>query len=432
MNRSDRGILLGLLLLMGVAVYLICSCNPLRWDDLMYEYMWYDYRPVGLLHPINLENRIDNITEAFVSQCNHYVVMNGRFIVHFITQCFCGFVGKDVFNVCNAIVYICFLFFGIRFVGAKNIHQILFVLVGLWLLPPIQWIFSFDVVFPINYLWTTTACLFFLLQFHKVSKSEYISVWPNLLFLLFGFLCGNFHEGFTLLISGSLFFYVLFHFREMNKSQWCLIVGIWLGTLTVIGSPGIWGRATGASAMSISELLSRKLDIFLYSKRLYLLIILLFISYFFLGKRQILLFLKQNQIECLVVVFGFIFLFFLPYYAQRMGFPMEIFSVLLTLKLCLLLPVQKIFCRIISFCLSLILLIHVSVTVYYAKKVGSEYHSMLNEYIKSSEGLAYRQSFEVPKLWRSYVLRLGEEPSEIGLISFTNKKDMVIKPSNHE
>jgi hypothetical protein len=57
---------------------------------------------------------------------------------------------------------------------------------------------------------------------------------------------------------------------------------------------------------------------------------------------------------------------------------------------------------------------------------------MLNEYIKSSEGLAYRQSFEVPKLWRSYVLRLGEEPSEIGLISFTNKKDMVIKPSNHE
>lgn len=92
----------------------------------MYEYMWYDYRPVGLLHPINLENRIDNITEAFVSQCNHYVVMNGRFIVHFITQCFCGFVGKDVFNVCNAIVYVFFLFMGVRFVDAKINHQVFF------------------------------------------------------------------------------------------------------------------------------------------------------------------------------------------------------------------------------------------------------------------------------------------------------------------
>jgi len=432
MNRSDRGILLGLLLLMGGAVYLICSCNPLRWDDLMYEYMWYDYRPVGLLHPINLENRIDNITEAFVSQCNHYVVMNGRFIVHFITQCFCGFVGKDVFNVCNAIVYVFFLFMGVRFVDAKINHQVFFVLTGLWFLPPIQWIFSFDVVFPINYLWTTTACLFFLFLFHNASIHTNQSLWLNLLFLLYGVFCGNFHEGFTLLISGSLFFYVLFHFRELNNSQWCLIVGMWIGTLTVLLSPGIWGRATGVSAVSFEELLSRKLDILIYSKRFYLFLLLLGVSYWVLGKRRMKSFLRNNQLECMIVFLGFIFLFMLPYYSQRMGFPMEIFSVLLTLKLCLLLPVKKLFTRFTSLCLSFILLAHVTMTVYYAKEVGNEYNSMLNEYKKSSEGLAFKQSFKVPKLWRSYVLRLGDESSEVGLISFTNRKEMMIKTSNKE
>ena len=72
---------------MGVGFYLICESNPLRWDDLMYQYVWLDHKEVNLLHPIDLNNRVDDFQEAFVSQCNHYKVMNGRFIVHYMTQC---------------------------------------------------------------------------------------------------------------------------------------------------------------------------------------------------------------------------------------------------------------------------------------------------------------------------------------------------------
>ena len=29
-----------LLLLLGVAFYMMCASNPLRWDDMIYEYVW--------------------------------------------------------------------------------------------------------------------------------------------------------------------------------------------------------------------------------------------------------------------------------------------------------------------------------------------------------------------------------------------------------
>ena len=281
-----------LLLLLGVAFYMMCASNPLRWDDMIYEYVWLDHQDPELLHPIDFSNRVDNFQEAFSSQLNHYVAMNGRFIVHFITQCFNGFIGKGLFNVINAFVYVLFLLLGLRYCNAQHStlnaqHSTLFLIAGLWLLPPVQWIFSFDVVFAINYLWTATACISFILLFRSMSQKGTSSAWHNALLFLFALICGNLHEGYSLLISGALFFYALMHFRQLNASQWCLICGMWAGTLTVIGSPGIWGRASGASADSLQEALVRKLDILRYSKRLYLLIAALAAAYFMLGKENV-------------------------------------------------------------------------------------------------------------------------------------------------
>ncbi len=423
-----------LLLLLGVAFYMMCASNPLRWDDMIYEYVWLDHQDPELLHPIDLSNRVDNFQEAFSSQLNHYVAMNGRFIVHFITQCFNGFIGKGLFNVINAFVYVLFLLLGLRYCNAQHStlnaqHSTLFLIAGLWLLPPVQWIFSFDVVFAINYLWTATACLAFILLFRSMSQKGTSSAWHNALLFLFALICGNLHEGYSLLISGALFFYALMHFRQLNASQWCLICGMWAGTLTVIGSPGIWGRASGASADSLQEALVRKLDILRYSKRLYLLIAALAAAYFMLGKERLKTFVKEHQIELMIVLLGFAFLFMLPYYSQRMGFPMELFSVLLLLKLLLLTPFRKLLGRVSSVIIAVLLLIHVPMTVYYAKKVGNEYQQMLAEYEQSPTGVCHQQDFEVPKPFRPYIYRLGDD-AELGIISFVHQKQMTIVPPN--
>lgn len=423
----QRLILIGILLIIGVGFYVICESNPLRWDDLMYQYVWLDHKQADLLHPIDLSNRVDDFQEAFVSQCNHYKVMNGRFIVHYITQCFCGFIGKGVFNYFNATIYILFLIMGIYFTKAFSFSRSIFVITGLWFLPPVQWILSFDVVFPINYLWSATMCIIFLVLFHHFSEKYSPSIWKSFLILSFGIICGNFHEGYSLLISGALFFYAITHFRNLNINQWCLILGMWIGTLTVIGSPGIWNRAAGASAESVEEALIRKIDILRYSKRLYILIALLAISYFWLGKKKIIDFMKDNQIELTVIVLGLFFLLLLPYYSQRMGFPMELFAILLSLKLLLQYKVNKTVRYIATIILPILLFTHLCFTIKYARIVGDEYYSMINEYKNSEEGIAHFQPYEVPKLFQPYIYRLGV-PYEQGLISFTMEKEMIIEP----
>ena len=76
--------------------------------------------------------------------------------------------------------------------------------------------------------------------------------------------------------------------------------------------------------------------------------------------------------------------------------------------------------------LAVLLAVHVVVTVGYARKVGAEYEAMMAEYQASPDGVAHRQAFEVPGLFRPYIYRLGE-PSEVGMISFTMKKELRVE-----
>lgn len=418
-----------LLVLMGTAFYIMCASNPMRWDDLMYEYVWLDHRPAGLLHPIDLTNHVDNVGEVFESQCNHFLVMNGRFIVHFITQCFCGFIGKGPFNISNALVYMCFLLLSIRFVAVRSLTGVVMTVAGLWLLLPVQWIFSVDVVFPINYLWSATMCLAFLLLFQKYDIPHSSPI-TQFLLLLFGIVCGNFHEGYTLLVSGALFFYSLFHFKQLSKAQWFLIVGLWIGTLTVIASPGIWGRAGAASAESISEMLVRKMDILRYSKRLYLMLAILVAGCLpiWAGRKKVGSFMRENAVVLTIIPLGLAFLFMLPYYSQRMGFPMELFAVLISLKFIAMHPlvVDRRTLTAVAVTIVLVLAVHVTMTVGYARKVGSEYCAMFEEYQQSPEGKTHFWNLSIPKPFQPYVYRLGV-PFEQDQISFTQQKNMIIE-----
>ena len=106
---------------------------------------------------------------------------------------------------------------------------------------------------------------------------------------------------------------------------------------------------------------------------------------------------------------------------------MELFSVLLSLKLLLRFPIKKAVGRPIVAAMALLMVAHMVTTVIYAQKVGEEYAGMLDEYQASPDGVAHRHAFEVPKPVASYVYRLGEA-SEVGLVSFTMNKEMIVKP----
>jgi hypothetical protein len=54
---------------------------------------------------------------------------------------------------------------------------------------------------------------------------------------------------------------------------------------------------------------------------------------------------------------------------------------------------------------------------------------MLAEYEQSPTGVCHQQDFEVPKPFRPYIYRLGDD-AELGIISFVHQKQMTIVPPN--
>ena len=426
MNTQNVFFYIVLFLLVG-AFYCMNTLEPLRCDDLLYQFYWYGERIPDLREPVDLSNKIDSFNDAFMSQINHYFVMNGRFSVHYIVSCFCGFLGRPLFNVVNTIVYALFLLGCVRLLGMRFNMNSMVTISLLWLGLPIQHIFWYSISFAVNYLWTSTALIFFFICIKShFSISNSYSILKCMVLFVASFIVGTMHEGFSLPMSGSVFIYLLFHRQSLNARIVCLALGLWLGTAVIVFSPGTIGRASGSMyGMGINDFLLMKMDVFMYSKRFYLFLIFLLIG-FGVNKKGIVLFLKNHLMEVYFIIFDFIIVLSVPHYSQRIEFPLELMSSLLSINLFLN---SRIWVKMIwYFCpvIILLLLAHVPLTVYYANKTSMEYTEMLSEYFASSEGKAHYQDYDIPKIFNPYVKRL-DNGVEREFISFVYNKEMTIE-----
>jgi len=95
-NKASRwGILAGLLAV-AAAFYALNVLTCLYADDFSYTYTF---------AVTEGKYRISNLYELFLSQRNHYLVMNGRTVVHTLAQLFLMW-GKPVFNVLNTVAFV--------------------------------------------------------------------------------------------------------------------------------------------------------------------------------------------------------------------------------------------------------------------------------------------------------------------------------------
>ena len=154
-DRRERWGMLALLVVMGTVVALLTSFNPLRYDDIMYQYMCMDMGPEAIHY--NHAQRIEGFMDVLASMKNWYFLENGRLLVHFVAQCFCGFLGKPLFNVLNGVVYALFLYGCLRWLRVCSFLESLLVVGLLWLALPVQYIFTVSVAYALNYLWVATA-----------------------------------------------------------------------------------------------------------------------------------------------------------------------------------------------------------------------------------------------------------------------------------
>lgn len=440
MKRCDNIFYVNRIISNPVTVYLFflyiccafCVINfltPLRCDDLIYQFQWKGERVDGMIEPIDLHRRVSDFSDAFYSQVNHYKVMNGRFLIHFIIQCFCGFLGKSMFDVVNTVVYVFFLFLCVRFIGVKTQLQTILALSLLWLLLPIQHIFYYSISFAVNYLWTSLALILFLLVFRfqlSVSNDVKSSSLKKSCFLIFSIFVGALHEGYSLPLSCALFLYVIVYRKKLNRTTLFMICGIWIGTVIHILSPGTLQRGTSSlSGESIHSVLIMKMDVLRYSKRLYILILLCLITFHY-NRKFFDCFIKRKQLEMFFIIMDFCFVLAVPHYTQRIEFPLELLSVLLSIEMFLgLLDSKK---KLFYICVPLAIatIIHISLTTYYNQLVNNEYYEMFQEYKNSPTGQTHYRDLNIPKIVNPYIKRMDDNV-ERNYISFVYDKEMIIE-----
>lgn len=157
--RARRGLFALLLLAILAQMLLLNAHTPLMMDDYDYSFSW------------STGGRIDGVWDVLASQAAHYRLWGGRSVVHTLAQLFL-WLGKPVFNIANAAMYVLLLLelLSLAGYGPRRADCLRLLLAHGALLAGVSF---FGTVFlwldgACNYLWGTALALVPLL----IAKSE--------------------------------------------------------------------------------------------------------------------------------------------------------------------------------------------------------------------------------------------------------------------
>ncbi|MBR1733203.1 MAG: hypothetical protein IJ729_05640, partial [Alloprevotella sp.] len=190
-----------LLVLITAAFYVLNVFTPLALDDYAYRFIFSREGP-------ERDRFIQSWLDIIVSQYNHYFAWNGRSVVHAIVQAFCGIIGKATFNVVNALAISLFTILLCRVgnTGKLNGTRVLIAFALAMLLPSIGATFLW-MTGAVNYLWSATAAVAFLLMFEARRDKPLSRI--SALYFFAALLCGWTHEGIVFPLCVGLGLYVL-------------------------------------------------------------------------------------------------------------------------------------------------------------------------------------------------------------------------------
>lgn len=185
--------------------------TPMAADDFAYHYIFGN----GSLETTS--QRVSSISDIITSMTAHYNWTNGRVITHFIVQLMI-LIGKPVFNVINALVYVVLtvlIYFHCVGKKAEKHSAVLFVAINLsiWSFAK-QWGFSTVwLTGSINYMWATTIRLAALLPFRFYAEDGKNShpVLKAFLMLFAGVLAGGTSENMSAVFIGIVVLYMIYY-----------------------------------------------------------------------------------------------------------------------------------------------------------------------------------------------------------------------------
>lgn len=259
MSRRDRYVLAAGLIVAAALFYYLNLLTPLYADDYSYSYTF----AAGAE-----KYRITNLRELYLSQLNHYQVINGRAVVHTLVQLLLIW-DRDVFNVVNTLAFLA-LGFAVYFAAYGSFRRLspapLFaVYVLLWLSMPAFGQSCLWLTGSVNYMFTALGVLLFLMPYRSDAPEGSRPALKAALMLPAGLLAGWSSEAVCLAALASA---VLLGARRLllggKLRVWMFtgFAGLLCGAALLFLAPGQSVRADGMGGLGgLSVWLSRIPDV---------------------------------------------------------------------------------------------------------------------------------------------------------------------------
>lgn len=324
---NNRGLLV--LALVTIAFYIHNLLSPEFLDDYVYKFVFDKTGP-------DYSQRISNLWDVFRSQYGFYFAWNGRTVVQWTAQLFCGLLGKQVFNVMNALVFAAFIYLLRRQVAAPG-RLTLFsyaVVVALVLMLPTFCETFLWVTGSVNYLWCSTGVLLFLWYYEKNGSLPVD--WRVMLLCPLVFLLGWTHEGIVLPLAVALVAINVLTIRKSYKTR-----GFWLALILIAGTcmatfaPSLITRSGASSGMYKALILKKLLPFCTVLSQLRLVYLAIIVTLAMcIRHRDIVARVIKHNIHLIIAVllsFGIVFASGMP--ITRPAFGLEFFSMVFLLRL---------------------------------------------------------------------------------------------------
>ena len=370
-------------IIIGIVFYILDNYNTFINDDLFYAFIY------------KTSHRIESISDIFFSQIDHYFFRNGRFLVHFIVQLFCGILGPEMFYVFNTFVFLLFLYVVYCYICSYTKNDaalLLIILLSTFLFIP-RWSITIigNISGTVNYLWCAVSYILFIIMFEKEKKkNRNVFFLKNVVFFVVALMVGSLQESFCVGISAYLLFYYILNPYRFKGTVVPLVLGFLVGSTIVILAPSNFIRFEQQQAQSffVVRFFSNSLSLMFGSSGLPMLLLLSFIAWL---KKRALLYsvLKEHQILVFSIIFNGIFVAFLAYTGDHQLTSIGVFSMILFLILLYKMYGETIRSKVFMIKIAILLFISIlSINIYQErKKVSLAYNEMWENARITTDGI---------------------------------------------
>lgn len=220
----------GLLALACVVMLVMNVLTPFKEDDMGFTLIDGVWRPVRTLGDFLLSCR------------NHYVGTNGR-LSDLVPALFAAFLGKGVFNVCNALVFgLLAYLLSVLSTGRRSITVVAMFLAVVGTCYPVPGETMLWMAGSANYLWAITASLLLVCVLHRRCGKP-LGYGEAALLLLGSLVAGGCNEATGFGFFGGLVLYYAFNRSRFDRRSAVTLLGYLAGLLLIVASPAAWSRA---------------------------------------------------------------------------------------------------------------------------------------------------------------------------------------------